>query len=156
MNQFMGVYRGFAPTDESAVALGEIEATITEETIVVRMATGLKIEEERLSRSEFVPMTPVEVAAEYQDSDAGRAIALNTVGFRGDAGYPKLLFSQNPDGPELVVRTGGMGEMLGPTVLFSPTQVARGLFDGAIVAIEKEMGRPVIPRLEHGGKVRQK
>ena len=57
MQDFKGIYLGFSPTDESDVLMGEIEITISDKTAKLRMATGLKIEEEEISLDDFETMT---------------------------------------------------------------------------------------------------
>lgn len=148
---FEGTYLGFSPTDESAVVMGEMEIVISHENIAVRMATGLKIETDTTNPADFISMTSEEVQAEFNSRSA---IVDRTVGFRTENGHPKLLFLKDAADDELglIVRTGGMGEMLGPTVLFSPDQVARGDFDKAVSEIEKNAGKGVLPRLRNNGK----
>ena len=46
---FEGIYLGFSPTDESDVIMGEIEITIRGADIKIRMATGLRIREEKMN-----------------------------------------------------------------------------------------------------------
>src|SRR5262245_10786732 len=41
-----GVYRGFGPTDESAVRVGELELTVKDNVAQFKMATGLKVHSE--------------------------------------------------------------------------------------------------------------
>ncbi|MDB5193987.1 MAG: hypothetical protein JWN50_1 [Parcubacteria group bacterium] len=148
-----GTYRGFAPTDESAVMMGEMEIVISRESVSVRMATGLKIETHVMKLSDFVPMAQEDVAAEYKP---GAPVVSSILGFKmGDSGL-KFLFMKDvmAEGPGLIVRTGGMGEMLGPTILFTPAQVARGDFDKVISEIEKEAGKNVLPRISKNGKAK--
>ena len=64
MKEFYGMYRGFTPTDESAVGIGELELTIGDEGLKVRIATGLGIQEESIPLHQFALMTTEEVAAE--------------------------------------------------------------------------------------------
>src|SRR4051812_29316582 len=86
---YAGTYLGFAPTDESAVVLGEIELIITSEKVAVKMATGLQIETNALNVSEFVPMTRAEVEAQFK---ADSTSAAKMVGFTTRTGHPKMLF----------------------------------------------------------------
>lgn len=151
MKAYEGIYLGFSPTDESAVGFGEMEITISEKDVEVRMATGLKIQEEKISVADFVPMTEQEVKEVFKD---GSEYPMRTVGFKTEEGFPRLLFVNDPAENEcgLIVRTGGMGEILGPTVLWSPFQVARGDYEKAVQSIEQTAGKDVLPRLRNGGK----
>lgn len=119
------------------------------------MATGHRIQEEKMSVAEFVSMTTREVKAEFKD---GSEYPARTVGFMSKTGFPKLLFLKDSKEDEfgLIVRTGGMGEMLGPTILFSPVQVTRGDYEEAIQNIEKQAGKGVLPRLRNKGKAEKK
>ena len=62
-------------------------------------------------------------------------------------------FLQHPSDEEfgLLFRTGGMEDLFGPTVLFAPAQVERGVFEKALSALEKD-NTGVIPRLRNNGK----
>ena len=153
LKSFEGIYLGFSPTDESDVMMGEMEITIKGADIKVRMATGHRIQEEKISAVDFVQMTVREVKEIFKD---GSEYPARTVGFkaREESGFPKLLFLKNPAENEfgLIVRTGGMGEILGPTLLYSPSQIARGDYEKAVQNIELKAGKGVLPRLRNGGK----
>ena len=152
MKEFYGVYRGFTPTDESALAIGEMELTIGEEELVARLATGLMIREERIPRTEFVPMTGEELSKEFKE---GSSYATQMIGFRQkDGGIPKLLFMPNPSDEDfgLIVRMGEMSEILGPTLLFSPAQVAGGKWADFLKNVNLEYGDGVFPLLANEGK----
>lgn len=148
----IGLYRGFAPTDESAVAMGEITMDIDIDTVDIRHASGRRIDEMSLRTSEFVPMTEKEIAAEFRP---GSVAVTASVGFRLDnGGALKILFLPVTDRSRAstVLRTGGMGEYLGPTVFFTPDQVASGAFDQAVDFLDSKFPRKVVPRLAFGGK----
>ena len=154
MQDFKGIYLGFSPTDESDVLMGEIEITISDKTAKLRMATGLKIEEEEISLDDFETMTTEELKAIWKE---GSDYSSRAAGFKGQSGYPQFIFFKNPSDEELglLVRTGGMADMLGPTLLFSSAQVARGIFDKAVQAVENgEVG--IFPRLRNNGKAELK
>ncbi|MBI2632809.1 MAG: hypothetical protein HYW78_00250 [Parcubacteria group bacterium] len=156
LETFRGTYLGFSPTDESAVGLGEIEVTIGPQKITTRIATGLEILEDDIDISEFRPMTDEEMKIMIQETSP---YAARMKGFKNkNSEFPILLFIENPSENEigLVINTGGMGEILGPTFLFSPTQVARGDYEKAIQLIENNYGKKgVIPRLRNDGKAEE-
>ncbi len=152
MEEFYGVYRGFTPTDESAIALGEMELTLSKEGLVVRIATGLLIHEERIPHEQFVPMTADEVSTEY---NPGSIYPSRTVGFREkESGIPKLLFltSLAEDEFGLVVKLGEMSEIMGPTLLYSPAQIAEGKFQNFLAEMKDDAGKNVFPLLTNDGK----
>lgn len=153
--QYKGVYMGFSPTDESAVGYGEMEFTISDKDMKIRVATGTSIHEEKTSIAEFVPMSVNEVKEMYRE---GSVYPARTVGFRGKAGFPKLLFLKDPVPEEfgLIVYTGGAGDVLGPTVLFNSAQIARGDYEKAIQNMEHMVGEGVLPLLRNGGKAEKK
>ncbi|OGZ05441.1 MAG: hypothetical protein A3C93_01065 [Candidatus Lloydbacteria bacterium RIFCSPHIGHO2_02_FULL_54_17] len=152
---FEGTYVGFSPTDESAVRMGEMEITIKGQEISMRMATGHRIQEEKMSTVEFVPMTAQEVKELFRE---GSKYPERTTGFKGTTGLPKFLFFRDPAENEtgLIVKLGEMSEILGPTMLFSPAQVKRGDYEKALQNIEKQAGKGVLPRLRNGGKAEKK
>ena len=154
MQDFKGIYLGFSPTDESDVLMGEIEITISDKTAKLRMATGLKIEEEEISLDDFETMTTEELKAIWKE---GPDYSSRTAGFKGLSGHLQFIFFKDPsdEEPGLLIRTGGIGDMLGPTFLFSPAQIARGVFDKAVQAVENgEVG--IFPRLRNNGKAELK
>lgn len=150
MKDFVGKYVGFSPTDESAVVMGEIEVVISEEKIAIRMATGLTIQNEEIATSIFQRMSADQVLSQF---NPGTGPHEDVVGFIANEGHPILLFlrDETPGKFQLVVRTGGMGDMLGPTILFGPNHEQR--FEEAVKAVESDFGREgVVPRLSRDGK----
>lgn len=149
MKDFFGKYVGFSPTCESAVAMGEIEAVISEEKIVFRMATGLKIHYEEVPTSVFRRMSADQILDQFEP---GTGPHDDVVGFMANEGYPILLFlrDETPEKYQLVVRTGGLGDVLGPTILFGPDHEAK--FEEAVKSVEIAFGKEVVPRLSRGGK----
>lgn len=163
LSQLTGVYRGFAPTDESALMIGEIEVTISKDKIAIRMATGLEIQTGELALDGFEPMTRAEIERLYSPESPypGRSF-----GFKDPSGYPQLVFLQNPSVDQnvpgkteygVIVKTGGMQDLLGPTILLTPAQLE-------IVSCEQFLGSieflatgnsGVIPRLRTGGRAPQ-
>lgn len=53
----------------------------------------------------------------------------------------------------LIVKTGGMGEFMGPTLLFSPGQIKRGDYD-KFLATNDEVVKNKLPRLKYDGKLK--
>ena len=157
LRSYEGTFRGFSPTDESAVAMGEIEFSFGHGSVKVRMATGHRIDEETISLAYFRPMTKEELSKEFiPGSDAVDMV----VGFRSDrTEFPKFFFAPAKKGgpcDQVVVRLGEMADTMGPTILFSPSAVARGDFDKAIGLIEGDYWKGVVPSLANGGKAAAK
>ncbi len=67
MQDLYGTYRGFTPTDESAVCLGEIKIVIDADRFVMIVATGVKIEEASVNMSDLREMTDDEIAADFNE-----------------------------------------------------------------------------------------
>lgn len=151
-----GTYRGFSPTDESGVGLGELEVVIDDDTISYRLATGREIMRDEVSRSLLRQMTADEVAGLFKE---GADITGATAYMLGDAGAIFLFLAEKPDVPADVIRVVLLrfaGEevdaVFGPCHLFTPDQVVAGHFDRYLVDIEAAQGDPgVIPRLANGG-----
>lgn len=151
-----GTYRGFSPTDESGVVLGELEVTITDDTVSFRFATGLKVESDEAPRSELTEMSDDEIAMFLNPVADLTAITVYKLGEDG----PVFLFLQKclddaPEAPAVMVLrfvSDEVDEIFGPSCLFTPTQVAAGHFDRAVAEIEAEQNDPgVIPRLVNNG-----
>jgi len=157
LKELMGVYRGFSPTDESALCIGEIELVVGEDTIKIRMATGLKIEEKEIKTDDFSLAAKEVIALMFAEGiDLSKVSVFECTA--SSTGYPKLIFMNDVDaGMSLRLDTGGMGEMLGPTILFGPKQLEKGLFEESLSRIEKaaELGVGVIPRLRNKGRAEE-
>ncbi len=149
ISDHIGTYTGFSPTDSSKIALGEIELTITQETLTIRHATGLRIEEAVSSIEQIRQLSEDEMREQFQDgSDAHQ----DTDGFQVGEGAI-LLFCSNvkEDEPPLIIRLGEFIEMLGITVLFHEQQVAAGVFEKIVTEITKQVGEYPFPRLQYEG-----
>ncbi len=150
MLNFKGVYTGFSPVFHSLTGLGEIEITIGDETIKVRLATGRGIEELELKVGDFKPADAdkfndlVQTNEEY----AGRVVV-----FRHDSGYPILFFLKDPTDEEcaLIVLAGSVVDESGPTMLCNASQVEKGSLDRLLNIVEIEALRGVTPRLRNNG-----
>ena len=148
MTGLEGTYLGFSPTDESAVMLGELEVKIDDRSLVSRMATGLEIRVESVPLTDFRQLLSDEIASMLQGG-IEQAVRYRVYHI-GDA---KFLFlpDASDEEPGLLI-TGGLADLLGPTFLYNPGQVERGLFERAVATIEGEFGRVgVIPRLNNRG-----
>lgn len=54
-----GVYKGFGPTDESVVAMGEVQIdVVTDRIATIRYATGLEVQESHIDLSQLVALSP--------------------------------------------------------------------------------------------------
>jgi hypothetical protein len=149
LKQFYGVYRGFAPTDESPIAMGELEITIDEAALKLRMATGLKIDSDEVPLYNLELMTKDDMREVYQE---GSPFIDKSVGFKYRC--IKFVFLPNPgDDIGLLVRGNEMADMLGPTVLWNPEQVGRGLYQKACEDLEKAEGPGCFPTLAANGRM---
>jgi hypothetical protein len=150
-----GTYRGFSPTDESGVCLGELEVVVSDETVDFRFATGLTIESESMPRALFRRLATEDIAGLYKEGTDIKGI----VGYRvGEDGAIFLISKAHdtPEAPQVLVLNFISEEIdviFGYTYLYTPDQVKAGHFDRAVVTIETEQGDPgVLPRLENGGR----
>lgn len=161
IGDFAGIYRGLSPTDESALVAGEIEVTVTEKLLKINMATGITVLAEEIPLDGFVQMTDSEVSAFYKE---GTDFPRRSVGFKGPSGYPQLLFLQNPSTNRflparseygLIIKTGGMSDMLGPTVLLAPGQLEKISCESFLRSFEfwraGSWRGGLIPRLNNNG-----
>ena len=152
-----GTYLGFAPTDESDAGVGELEVVFDDEIIRFRAATGLEVDTEEIPRSELRKMSIEELSGAFgvaaSDLDDVTAFMI------GDDG--PIFVSASPDQEEpnmsgiAIFRLYGedIDAIFGPSILFTPEQIAAGQFDRAIESIETEHGDPgAIPRLANNGQ----
>lgn len=149
LKDFEGTYIGISPTDESDIGLGELEITIDATAVRSRWATGLEIQEDEIPAEEVRELFGDELQALLVDGaqlPPGMR-AFDVAGLH----YIFLDQSRDPDAACFMI-VGGMGDILGPTGLFSPEQVARGLHEKAFRDLEREFGQPgEMPRLNNGG-----
>lgn len=151
IDQYAGTYRGFSPTDESPVGMGELEVIIDTQAnlLKVRMATGLEIQEGQVSLATAQSL-PAAVIAEVYEPDS--EYIKRSAGFELEGRQYIFITAPADDEPALIVR-GGLGDLLGPTMLFNKEQVDRGVFDTAIGMIEQEFGKPCVPQLKYEGEI---
>lgn len=148
-----GTYHGLSPTDESAIAMGEAKIVITDDSLVLTHATGCEIRTDALPTDRFVPMTPEEVLALYKE---GSVVVKGVVGFKGkEHGYPILLFfNESRSKQGMLMWTGGMGDILGPTMMSGPSLLSRlGFGIGTWLLDFRTKGG--FPRFRYNGKTRR-
>jgi len=150
--EYFGVYKGFTPTDESAICMGELEVKIDESKVSFRMATGLKIQKDEVSTSKLEHMTREDMveALGKRNRYVDRSVGFHANGM-------KYIFTPNPTKKEygLVIRGNELADMLGPTALYSPSQQQAGLYDKALNRIIRKHG-DVLPQLQYDGKTKPK
>lgn len=146
-----GTYRGLTPTDESKIAMGEIELTLSAEGGTVRIATGLKVEGDSFPADAVTELSLEELQDMFEE-DSGAAETF--VGFRIGEG-PVLLFAKGFEENEMphIVVTGGMADFLGPTMLLDPKQVDAGVFEKMYKDVQKNTeDQYPFPLLKYDGK----
>lgn len=160
LKPFFGTYRGFGPTDESAVARGEMELTLNEDGLLIRMATGLGIAED------FTEWNDFENSVTQAIFGAENVLAVDASRFENAASISSqmqtgLTFSRLKEGetfdpmgigtmPALIFFQGEISAIFGPSLLFSEAQVAAGNF--AALAKNMDPSGKLIPTLANGGK----
>jgi hypothetical protein len=151
LDQLQGTYRGFGPTDESPIAMGELEVTITKETLKMRHATGLKIDGGEIPISIFKPMTKEEISTIYAE---GSEYIEKSIGFTA-RGLNYIFLPNAKDETEfgLLIRGNEMADMLGPTILYNPAQITNGAYEKAVKSLEDNAGKNCFPTLANGGKL---
>ena len=151
MVELHGTYRGFAPTDESPIAMGELEVVIDSSGIRIRHATGLMINSDEIPSKIIRPLTRDEVAPQFI---AGSKAPDQVLGFKvGEEGVTLLFMPITEESEELglVVRGNEMADFLGPTIAFGPQLIKEGFWQKTLDSM-KESG-DFWPMLEHDGKM---
>lgn len=146
-----GRYVGFTPTDESESGFGEIEMIVDEKGMRCRVATGLRIQEESIRSSELTldEDTIAKIQAEYESEYKSKS---DQEVYIIKHKHMTHLFIQDVQKRGLVLQiSGGMGDFLGPTLLFDQKLVDAGLYNEALEAIFVERARDY-PTLASGGK----
>ena len=146
-------YKWFMPTDESSIALGEFEVSVTPDKIEWRLATWLEIDNLSISLSEMLIMSPEEIAKMYKEWSIYNKVALEWKKFlwyKLENGL-KFIFTLSPNKKEywLIVRWS-MADYLGPTLLYSPVQVRQWIFKKSVRNIMLLWWD--FPRLKHDWK----
>lgn len=159
IQHYFGTFTGLSPTDESKIAMGEIQVTINKEGIEIRHATGLTIRHELASLEQVRTLTEAEVRKQFKEGSSeyervdGFQIGEGAVllFWRNPAKGRGFWFWRKPAEYRLVVRLGDFIEILGPTVLYDEAQVADGNFEQIIKTAAKSVGRYPFPRLQYEG-----
>lgn len=167
-----GRYRGFTPTDESAIGLGEIDMTIKGDQVKVRIAGGLGLHDFSFSLNDYRALNDAEAAAflKHKADKHGVMPPVELAVFvpkaEGALG-PEFLFPiKRPRGlarlaaamgPTVVLRMG-MADLLGPTFMYSPMRahfgpyhLARTFAEWSARSLRSGSDRVVIPRIRYGG-----
>src|SRR3989338_1131248 len=107
MREFKGSYLGISPTDESAIATGEIEMIIRDNDVTIRHATGLTIMEGTIPLDEFRPMSEEEIFPGGRKEQSG--IMYRGFTNKGEHGV-EVIFTKNPKWNEfdVFIRRGEM------------------------------------------------
>lgn len=161
-----GIYKGLAPTDESALIRGELIITIDDEEVGIEFATGHEVECSTTARSELRQLSLEEVEAMFvvaatpeETRAAAEAVIVHMIGETSGAtfieakevpedvpkGIPHIillkLFSEEIDG------------IFGPSFLFTPDQVANGEFEMMVSDLEGSIDAPgSLPRVANDGR----
>lgn len=151
ISELCGTFRGFAPTDESPIALGELEVTIMDSSVQLRHASGFRIDEAKFSTSELEAMSTEEIGGLYVE---GSSAPTKLIGFKTDDGM-KYIFSKDQEGEEvaLLMRGNEAADILGLTLLYSPSQVEKGMYQEIVEHLRSHMGENCFPTLACGGKL---
>lgn len=151
-----GVYKGFSPTDESGVAMGEIHFTFTDETVAYKFATGLEVVEGESSRADLREMSTDEIGAYFDNLPFVEGLKGYTFGPDSLTFIVSPLTEEHPKAMQVIALrfvSDEIDALYGPTALFTPDQVDAGLFDLAIATIESDQRDPgVMPRIANGGR----
>ena len=157
---YFGTFTGLSPTDESKIAMGEIEVVINEDGLKVRHATGLVINEEAIPLEDIRKLTDAEVRQQFKENSSEHE---RVDGFQVTEEGAVLLFWRNPlkergfwlwrkpAQARLVVRLGEFIETLGVTQLYDESQVANGDFEHVVKNVTRRVGAYPFPRIQYGG-----
>lgn len=142
---------GVGPSYGSPVEVGEAELIIDDETVKMRLATGMNIFivfDEPLSS--MTEMSTAEIAAEYPHGADTNGIQ----GWRvGETDYRILLLADLP-GYEQAARVAVLGvpgeKDIDTAMLYTPEQVAAGYYELALAEFEASTAPLTVPRLTGG------
>ena len=151
-DDLQGTYRGFSPTDESAVGLGEIEVIFSEDGVRIRLATGLEIEEYAFATTQCRELAKHELDAAFH---GGYDDLLNARGVEcaSDSLTATLYhLTALDEGAQSVLAVQLGYAPFGPSMLFSPSELAEGRFERSVRELEDQVGvTGVVPLLANNG-----
>lgn len=145
LRELIGTYRGFSPSEESPIGLGELEVVVLESELKIRAATGIGIKVTEIHESELKVIGKEKLKEVYVE---GCDFAEKTIGLEINGIKYLFLKDAGEEMPGLFI-LGSLGDYLGPTFCFSPEQIKKGLYQKAIDDMrEKKM---FFPTLENNG-----
>lgn len=157
IEKFYGVYRGFSPTDESDVGMGELEIIIDKDFVKWRMATGHCIHEEEFPSSElnYISKESLIAMSTKPDSKEVKQYAETVTAF----GHGNMKYIFQPAPPEYaeysLLVSGSMGDILGPTALAGgPSGVREEIYEKIIKELVDAIGgeKEEFPTLANNGR----
>ena len=150
MEKYRGIYRGVRPVLASASGFGEVEITIDDRLIRLRVATGKGVHSESMFAAAFREMT-AEETKEMVETETPDECAV--VGYLHSSGAPAFIFvTEHATGHVgLFVPPQGLEGINEPMPHLNEVAVAAGELDKLIAAIERDCGAGTTPRLSNGG-----
>jgi len=144
MKDLYGTYQGLMLSDESEVGWCETRLIIDDTAIVMTIATGLELQDERWE-SPKDEMSTGELSAQYHGADVPDGVR----GFAIEGTDLRLIFTPVVDDERAIILLGlGMEEFVGPTYYFS----SETRFNTMVAAVEKENNTPgAVPLIATGG-----
>ncbi|MEY4723532.1 MAG: hypothetical protein RLZZ324_1045 [Candidatus Parcubacteria bacterium] len=104
VRQFRGTYIGISESAASPIGFGEMELTVSADTIRTRLATGKGVQYDQMELSKLAPMSDEEIAWLYKGARDAAPKGLKPKGAALDAGL-RYLFFQHSAGtkPDVVI-----------------------------------------------------
>lgn len=149
MEQYYGTYRGFMPSDESAIGLSEFKLEVSADEYTLTHATGLQ-NEVRTYPCTLREMTLEEIDEDLDTSDDQ---VTDFKGFwLGNGRFRVVLATVKGNVAGLFLGLGLAEEFYGPSALFAPCENLDELIEEAVRDIETLVGKPgAIPRIANDG-----
>lgn len=149
LRDFEGTYIGISPADETGeMSFSEIQLTIDSEGVIRKYATGLGVV------TLTTPIAQIRELAEEQVDEvypSGQDLSLRVFSL-SDERY--LIFNMAPEDEEeaMLFVSGGMEDFYGPTALYSPEQVERGIHHLLFDELDETYGYAgAVARIGNGG-----
>lgn len=148
-----GTYLGIGPSIASRVESGEAELVISDETVTMRLATGVNVVTVfDVPRSALVELSTSEIASHYRPgADINGIIAWRI----GETGHIMLLLADLPGSEEdarMIVLGLPEEDVFDPASLFTPAQVAAGCHTRALTMFDAAVAPFSVPRLVRNGR----